>query len=350
MNDLENLPPVGSPADSQAQNGKARYSIVVYDQDEIAAYEVANIDAVLDRVDSEKVNWITIRNVHEEDELIKLLLRFDIDPVFLPDILDEGPVEFDTEYKNCLYLEYVVPYLDADTRLLEPSNGSFILGHNFLIVYEHQSHGVLARTRRRVLNHQTKALQYGADYLLYLLLRGFVVENYQRGFKHLTGKLEALEDDVLASQNDESAYQAILALREEIKPWNEPLLELEDFLEYVKDAESKFITEDVARLFSKALYREIDSLLAYYNRLRLMLKEVMDLHQANIQRNMGRVNQLLTIVATIFLPITFIASIYGMNFLHMPELSWRWGYPAVLLLMAVVAGSLIVFMKRRRWF
>jgi magnesium transporter len=81
-----------------------------------------------------------------------------------------------------------------------------------------------------------------------------------------------------------------------------------------------------------------------------MLKEVMDLHMGNVERNTGRVNQLLTVIATIFLPITFIASIYGMNFEYMPELEQPWGYPAVLALMAAVALGLIAFMKRRRWF
>ena len=330
-------------------DGSARYSIVVYDANDIAAYEVGAVDEVLALVDPGKVNWITIRNVDEVHELLKLLMHFDVDPIILPDILDEGPIEFDTEYDNFLYLEYVVPYLDDHTHQLELSNGSFILGSNFLIVYEHQLHRLLARTRRRVLSQQTKAMQQGPDYLLYLLMRGFVVENYQRGFKYLTVRLEALEDEVLDSQGDEEAYRAILALREEVKPWNEPLLELEDFLEYVKDAESKFITGDVTRLFSKSLYREIDSLLDYYDRLRSMLKEIIELHLANVERNTGRVNQMLTVIATIFLPITFIASFFGMNF-YIPEQHARWGYPAAVLLMAVVAVALIFLMKRRRWF
>ncbi len=130
--------------------------------------------------------------------------------------------------------------------------------------------------------------------------------------------------------------------REGIKPWNEPLLELEDFLEYIKDAESKFISDSVAKFFTKSLLREIETLLNSYDRLRAMLKEVMDLHMGNVERNTGRVNQLLTIIATVFLPITFIASIYGMNFEYMPELEQPWGYPAVLLLMASVALGLII--------
>jgi magnesium transporter len=337
-------------ADANGLDPNARYVIVVYNEQGIVAHECADVDAVLMRVDRQKVNWITVRDVHDEAELTKLLTYFEVDLAILPDIMDEGPLEFDTEYETCLYLEYIVPYLDETAQRLVSSGGSFILGNNFLIVYAHQLHGLFSRTRRLMLNRQTKAMQYGSDYLLYLLMRAFIVEHYHRVFKYLNGRLETLEDLVLISRGDGSAYQAIIDQREDIKPWSEPLLETEEFLEYVKDAESKFIGPHAAPLFAKSLYREIQGLLESYGRLRLWLKEIMDLQQANVERRTSRVNQLLTIVATIFLPLTFIASIYGMNFEHMPELSWRYGYPAVLLLMVLVAVSLVVFMKRRNWF
>jgi magnesium transporter len=193
-------------------------------------------------------------------------------------------------------------------------------------------------------------MEHGPDYLLYLLLRAVIVDHFQHGFKHLAVELEELEDLVLTSRGSEAVYRTILATRENIKPWNEPLLELEAFLEYIKDAESRFITDKVIKYFTKSLYHEVDALLTHYERLRGMLKEVMDLHMGAVERYVGRVNQLLTIVATIFLPITFIASIYGMNFEYMPELEQPWGYPAVLLLMLTVALGLILFMKRRKWF
>ena len=328
----------------------AKYALVVYDAETIEAYECGNIDELLGRIDHQRINWVTVRDVHDEAELARLMEAFHVDPFVLVEILDEARMQFDIEYDNCLYLEYTVPYLDPARHLLEQNSGSFVLGSNFLILYEHQIHGLFARTRRRLVSRQTKAQQHGPDYLLYLLFRAVIVEHYQHSFKHLTQQLEGLEDRVLVGRGRESVYRDILFMREEIKPWNEPLLELEDFLEFVKDAESKFISEEEGKIFTKGLYREIESLLAFYDRLRVMITEIMSLHMAAVERNTSRVNQLLTVIATIFLPITFIASIYGMNFEYMPELEQPWGYPAVLTLMAVVAISLIIFMKRRRWF
>jgi len=346
----------GSRSDSPGngpRNGlpsKARYSIVVYNTQSIEAYECQGIDELLGRVDPARINWVTIRDVHDRDEIMRLLNIFSVDPFVLDEILDEGLLQFDTEYANCLYLEYVVPLPDSERGIIERSTGSFVLGSNFVILYEHQIHGLFARTRRRVSAAQTRVQQHGPDYLLYLLLRAVIVEQYQQSFKHLTRALEDLEDHVLGGRGSEAVYRDILFMREEIKPWNEPLLDLEDFLEYVKDAESKFISDEVAKYFTKSLYREVETLLLYYDRLRGVLTEIMTLHSGAIERNTGRVNQLLTVTATIFLPLTFIASIYGMNFEYMPELEQPWGYPAVLLLMLLVAIILIVFMKRRRWF
>jgi magnesium transporter len=333
-----------------APGNQAKYVIVVYDSETIEAHECRTFDELLSRIDHQRINWVTIRDVHDEAEMTRLLAEFRVDPFVLVEILDEGRMQFDVEYENCLYLEYTVPYLHPERHLLEQSSGSFVLGKEFLILYEHQVHGLFARTRRRLINHQTKAQQHGPDYLLYLLLRAVIVDHFQHSFKHLTLQLEELEDHVLTGRGREEVYSDILFMREEIKPWNEPLLELEDFLEFVKDAESKFISEQEGRVFTKSLFREIESLLAYYDRLRGYLTEIMSLHMGAVERNTARVNQLLTVIATIFLPITFIASIYGMNFVYMPELDEPWAYPAVLILMGVVALGLIIFMRRRRWF
>lgn len=312
--------------------------------------DCASIEEVLSLIEPERINWITLRDVHDEAGILKLLSYFNIDPFVMNEIMDERPMQFDIEYENCLYLEYVVPHYLTDPRTVVTSKGAFVLGRNFVILYEHDIHRLFTRTRKRLVSRQTKAQRYGADYLLYLLLRAAIVEHYQLSFKQLTIKLEAVEDRVLAGNGSEEGFQEVLAVREEVKPWNEPLLELQDFLEFVKDAESKFISSDNAHYFTKDLNREIEGLIEYYDRLHMWLKEVMDLHMASLTRSSNRIIQILTVVSSIFLPLTFISSIYGMNFKHMPELNHPLGYFTVLLIMAAVGLGSLWFMKRRKWF
>lgn len=348
MNDPRATAPQPDPA--AAPPGVSSYVIVVYDAANVLEVECGSIDEVLTHVDPAAVNWVTLRDVHDETSILKLFSFFNIDPFVLNEILDERPMQFDIEYENCLYLEYVVPHYTAETKRIEPSRGAFILGRNFVILYEHDVHRLFSRTRKRLLGRQTRAQRYGSDYLLYLLLRAAIVEHYQSAFNRLTLKLEELEDVVLTSDGREAVFQDILAVREEVKPWNEPLLELQDFLEFVKDAESKFISDENTRYFTKDLNREVESLLAYFDRLHLGLKEVMDLHMAAISRSSNRVIQLLTVISTIFLPLTFISSIYGMNFEYMPELRHPLGYAGALLVMAAVGIGSLLYMKHRRWF
>lgn len=327
-----------------------RISLVSYVPTGMESVECEDIDELLGRIDPLQNNWITVRGVHDRPSLEKLLRFFDVDVCLVDDMLDETLFAFEGEYDNCLYLEYAVPiHKNAHDRPVD-ARGSFIVGQKFLILYQQSGDGVFAQTRKHILAGQTRLQRYGTDYLLYLLLRAAVVDYYFQVFKHLNKKLEELEDEVLAKPGQESVFRLILALRDEIKPLWEYIFELEHFMEYLADTDSQFISEGTKRLFSKYLYREAEENLAAYERLRLRLKEIMDLHIANVNTNAGKVTQILTIFATVFLPITFIASVYGMNFDFMPELRHPWGYPAVLLLMLTVATGILVYMKRKGWY
>jgi magnesium transporter len=315
---------------------------------ESAEYE--DIDELLAHVDPVQNSWITIRGIDDRPRLEKLLRFFEVDVALVDHMLDDSMFAFEGEYENCLYLEYAVPIYESARARPGDVRGSFILGKNFLILYEQSGQGVFSRTRKLILEGLTKFQRHGPDYLLYLLLRSAVVDHYFQAFRYLSKKLEDLEDEVLANPAQEIMFRRILALRAEIKPLWEYIYELEDFIEYLVDVDSQFISEDTNRLFTRYLYREAEENLAAYERLRHRLKEILDLHMANINTNSSRVTQVLTVIATTFLPITFIASVYGMNFDHMPELRQPWGYPAVLLLMLTVATSILVYMKRKGWF
>lgn len=336
-------------ADISDNHRLAPYNVVSFNGAEIDQVPCSDIDEALSHVDRSKVNWITVRDVHDRDPLRKLLDYFHVDPSLVQEMLNESQMPFDTEYENCLYLDYIVPFQPAGDEDLIPSKGSFILGSDFLILYEHDIHGLFARTRRRILQGRTRAQRHGPDYLLYLLLRAAVVEHFQAAFKGLMLRLERVEDEVLERPGEAEVYGHILDVREAIKPWNEPLYELEDFLEYVRDAESRFIKTESEQYFAHDLFREVRDSIARYDRLRHELKEVMDLHMATVNHNANRIMQVLTVIATIFLPITFITSLYGMN-VHQPEMGYRWSYPAVLLLILGIAVGSLVIMKRRHWF
>ncbi len=311
----------------------------------------ASVDEVISRIDDQAYSFISCLGFGEDRSDVEALLRhFDLPPSLAEDIIDDTSVEFEGETDRFLYLEHAVPVYPGGKTVPMPVRVSFVLGASHLILFEKSDAPIFTKTFRRILGGQSKAQRYGPDYMLYLLLRAAIVEHYQIAFLRLNTRLDDLEDMVLANPAEEEAYQEILVAREELKPWNIPLLELEDFLEFVKDAESRLITRETSRFYTKSLFREVRDLLDSYARLRQWLKEIMELHMASVSRRANKVMQLLTVVATIFLPLTFITSLYGMNFVNMPELREPWAYPVVLLLLLFIAVGSLVFMKRRNWF
>lgn len=324
--------------------------ILSYSANTLSYHPSATVDELLGHVADNANSFITCTGFGEDRSAVKVLLaHFGLPMTLAEDIIDDTSVEFVGEAEHFLYLEHAVPVLLPGQSVPEPARISFILGGTYLLLFEKAAAPIFSKTLHRIISGQSKAQRYGSDYLLYLLLRASVLEHYQVTFLHFNTRLDNLEDMVLANPAEEGAYREILVAREELKPWNIPLLELEDFLEFVTDAESDFITPATSRYYTKSLYREVGDLLDAYLRLRQWLKEIMDLHMAAVNRRANKVMQLLTVVATIFLPLTFITSLYGMNFANMPELDEPWAYPAVLAVLLLIALGSLYYMKRRDW-
>jgi magnesium transporter len=332
----------------------ARYSILTYDTDDLDYAECADTAEILQRVQPERVNWITMSGISLQDDhlAIKTLLdHFQLSPLLFNSIYDYEQQQFEGEYDDCFYLDY-------STLLYRPSKhstasharvtGSIILGPYFLILIEKTPSGLFEKTRKKVLGKHTKAQRNKVDYLLYLLIKTIVV-NYQGIFKSLTEKFEDLEDEVINHPGRDYVYDQILELREEFKPLYSYLIDLDDFVNTLREEESRFIGKETKKYFTKTLDREMDDLLASYQNLRTWITEMIEIHRANVNESTNRVMKTLTVLSTIFLPLTFIVGIYGMNFEHMPELTWDWAYPAVMIFMALLALGAILYMRIKKW-
>ncbi|NEP83946.1 MAG: hypothetical protein F6K39_40965 [Okeania sp. SIO3B3] len=328
-------------------------NIISYSKGQVDEFESNDINEVLSKFDSKRVNWITIRDVGLDDRpLVEHVLSFfELDPFLADDILDDNFVVFEGEYDTCLYLEYSV--LPADRYLTETTTtkerGCLILGTNFLLLFKLNDLGIFAKTRRKIITGHTKALRHGADYLLYLLVRATIIAEYDLMFKELAHRLESLEDEILARPGDQLIFQKILTLRAKIKPLYNDIVGVIDFVEELRDEDSKFITSDTIKLFTKTLYREGQDLLQEYQLIRTWLNELRELHRANINDNINRVMKILTVVSTIFLPLTFLVGVYGMNFQYIPELQLRWAYPACWMTMITTSIGVVVFMWYQKW-
>ncbi len=324
--------------------------ILSYTTDTMDVHETTDLDVVVAAVKDPRVTWVMLRYGAGAGALRYLIDQLGLPHDLVNDMLDSTFREFESEYDECFYLEYDILHLNKETRSLRSVNGSMILGERYLILYEAVPSPLFERMRRQIETGKTRAQRYGPDYLVYLLMRGAIVENYKQVLRHIHTYLEDIEESMIESPSSDEPYHRLLAARQRVKPFYPYILDLREFLLKLRDAEMRYVSPPVRKLMVKNLTHEIEDLTLSYVRLREWVHELVELYRANTNDSTNNVMKLLTIISTIFLPLSFIAGVYGMNFEYMPELSQPWGYPITLLVMATIGGGIVYYAWRHKWF
>jgi magnesium transporter len=224
---------------------------------------------------------------------------------------------------------------------------SFVLGTNYLISFQEIAGDLFDPFRERIKLDQGKVRKKKADYLLYRLI-DIIVDNYYVVLDSIGEQIEKIEEQIHSSAS-ERAFHKIQALKKELIYLRKAVYPLREALSKVVKGETSFVQEENFRYYSDVYDHTvhlIDSLDTYKD----LISSLMDIHINTMNRRMNEVMKLLTVITTIFIPLTFIAGIYGMNFENMPELTWRYGYPATLLTMGVVLIAMVYYFKKRKWF
>jgi len=327
------------------------FAIVTYDKSVMESCESDNLDEILEQARPDRVNWITMSGISLQDDhaaFMRLLQHFQINPKIFSIFFKHESQPFEGEYDDCLYLEYAILLYRSSLRAHKRVTGAIIVGANFLLLLERIPSGIFERTRRKILNRHSQVQKYGADYLLYLLIKTVVI-NYQEIYKALARKFETLEDEVIGYPGQEVVYDKILELRDEYKPLRTYLVDLIDFVGEIREDDTRYITSGIKKRLAKEIVRETEALLADYHYLRTWMAELIEIHRANVNESTNRVIKILTVISTIFLPLTFIAGVYGMNFEHMPELAWEWGYPLIMVGMTMLAIGILAVLRVKKW-
>lgn len=329
----------------------AVFAIVTYDKSVMESCESDNLDEILVQARPDRVNWITMSGISLQDDhvaFMRLLQHFQLSPKIFSIFFKHESQPFEGEYDDCLYLEYAILLYRPSLRAHKRVTGAIIVGANFLLLLERIPSGIFDRTRRKILNRHSQVQKYGADYLLYLLIKTVVI-NYQEIYKALARKFETLEDEVIGYPGQEVVYDKILELRDEYKPLRTYLVDLIDFVGEIREDDTRYITSGIKKRLAKEIVRETEALLADYHYLRTWMAELIEIHRANVNESTNRVIKILTVISTIFLPLTFIVGVYGMNFEHMPELAWEWGYPLIMVGMTMLAIGILAVLRVKKW-
>jgi len=233
-----------------------------------------------------------------------------------------------------------------DVKLIEKEQVSLLLGSNYVISFQERVGDVFEPIRDRIRNAKGRIRRMACDYLMYSLLDA-VVDGYFAILERLGEKIESMEEELVSAPSEKTLEQ-IHRLKSEMIFLRKSVWPLREVISGLQRTESSLIKESTG-LYLRDVYDHTIQVIDTVESFRDMASGMLDIYLSSLSNRMNAVMKVLTIIATIFIPLTFIAGVYGMNFKYMPELERHWGYPLVLFVMGIVAVVMLIYFRKKRW-
>ncbi len=325
---------------------KARITAVNYDQDRLEEKELIRIEDSFAYKDSPPVSWINIDGLHDVELIEKVGTHFNIHSLTLEDIVHTGQRPKVEDFEDYIYLVFKMLKFDETTGHIASEQVSLILGSRYLISFQEAEGDVFNFVRERIRKGRMRIRKSGPDYLAYALIDA-AVDHYFLILEKIGEKVEQFEDR-LHSEPTPEILQNIHNLKREILYFRKQVWPIREVLNTWQKTESALVQE-TNKIFISDVYDHTIQVIDTIESFRDIISGMMDLYLSTVSNKMNEVMKVLTIIATIFIPLTFVAGIYGMNFKFMPELEWKWSYLVLWILLIVIFLSMLSFFKRKKW-
>jgi magnesium transporter len=340
------LPPGTLVHIGERKTKKVRITVIDYDETQFEQETVKTVEECFPFKDKPTVTWINIDGLHDIKVIEKLGRHFDLHPLLLEDILNTEQRPKMEDFGDYIFLVVQMLYYDDKTEQIEAEQVSLILGPNWVITFQEREGDVFDPIRERIRKGKGRIRKTGADYLAYALVDA-IVDNYFVILEEFGGKIEDTETE-LATNPMRETLQTIRTMKREMIFLRKSVWPLRELVSSLERGESPLIHESTG-IYLRDVYDHTVQIIDTVESFRDMLSGMLDIYLSSISNRMNEVMKVLTIFAAIFIPLTFVAGIYGMNFEYMPELKWHWGYFGVLIGMASIAGVMLVYFRRKRW-
>ncbi len=292
------------------------------------------------------VLWLNITGVHDGPLLKKVAKSFAIHPIAAEDLQNTPQRAKAEEYtRQLLIILHMLTWDEAD-NLVKTEQVGLIQGEDYVLSFQERPGDVFDSVRRRLEKKLGRIRDMNSDYLAYTLVDA-VVDNYFVVLESLQNQFEELEEEVLYHDGPDPSNQ-VHQLTRELLTLRRAVWPLREAVSAIVRGQIQSVSEEV-QIFYRDIHDHIVQIMDWVELMKESLKGLLDSYQAKVSNSTNAVMRVLTIVATIFIPLTFIAGIYGMNFSNMPELAWPFGYPLALLAMGAVAGGMLLYFKRKKW-
>lgn len=321
-------------------------NVIEFGQDYFKEYPLDDISQ-LKLVDDKRIHqWINVVGLHDTSVLEKIGDKFKIHSLILADIANTEHFPKIEIIDDFTFLEMkLINYSDERNEIVS-EQVAFILGDNILLTFLERESDVFNFVRDRLRGKHAKLTNLSAEFLSYSLIDA-IVERYYYILEQIGENIEELEDELLKGPKPQSMdyihtlKRNIIFVRKAVWPLREIIRKLE--MDTPNEVNS-------IKIYYKDLYDHILQVIDTIETQREIVAEMMDIYLSSVSFKLNDIIKVLTIISTIFIPLTYISSIYGMNFHYMPELTWKWGYPLIMFIMFTIGVSMLIYFKRKKWF
>ncbi|MGQ9672469.1 MAG: magnesium/cobalt transporter CorA [Candidatus Aminicenantales bacterium] len=340
------LPPGSLIHIGERKTERTRIAIIDYDEKNFEEKEAKTVEECFPFKDTATVTWINVDGVHDSDIIGKMGEHFGVHSLILEDIMNTAQRPKMEDMGDYIFIVVRMISFEAKKKWVLSEQVSLIVGSNFVISFQEGEGDVFDPIRERIRSDKGRLRKMGPDYLAYALIDA-IVDNYFLVLEKLGEQVEFLEEE-LVTDPGRKTIEVLHTLKREMIYLRKSVWPLREVISGVARSGSPLIKESTG-IFLRDVYDHTIQVIDTIETYRDMLSGMLDIYLSSVSNRMNEIMKVLTIIATIFIPLTFIAGIYGMNFQYMPELRWRWGYFATLAWMAMVCVFMLIYFRRKKW-
>ncbi|GHA31551.1 magnesium transport protein CorA [Salinimicrobium marinum] len=328
------------------ENTETILEVIDYNADSYERHSNQTPEAAFKFEEETKTTWININGLSKTKEIEKLGKYFELHPLIIEDIVNTNQRPKIDEYQDYFFIVAKMLYYKDDGEL-ENEHISIVLGKDYVLTFQEAGGDVFDGVRERLSARKGRIRSRGADYLMYALLDA-IVDHYFVVVEEMSDKIENMEEQLLSAQPSDEITFEIQELKRTMLRIRRAVFPLREVVSRLEKVNSELIQEQTVN-YIKDLFDHIIQVSENIDIYREMSWGLMDMYMTTINNKMNEVMKVLTIMASIFIPLTFIAGIYGMNFEYMPELQWKYSYFVLWGVMFVLFLLMIFFFKKKKW-
>jgi magnesium transporter len=328
----------------KAENVKIR--LIDFNEKKFEEKEIKKIEEVFLFKDTPTVSWVNVIGIHDTSVIEKIGGHFESHPLILEDIVNTEQRPKIEDFDSYLFLVLKMIFYNGNQNEVSIEQVSLILGQNFLVSFQEREGDVFDGVRERIRNNKGKIRKMGTDYLAYALVDA-IVDGYFIVLERMGEQIELLEEKVMLNPSPKE-LNTIYGLKHDLIFLRKSVWPLREVISNLQRGESKLIKKTTA-VFLRDVYDHTIQVIDTIETYRDMVSGLLDIYLSSVSNKMNEVMKVLTVIATIFIPLTFIAGVYGMNFKYMPELDVEWSYPLLWVIMISIGLTMFLYFRKKKW-